>query len=130
MTARLAADAVVALHLAFIVFVLLGGLLAWRDLRYAWLHLPAGAWGAYAELTGTLCPLTPLENELRVRAGLDGYEGGFVAQYLIPLIYPAGLTPAHQRWIGVAVIALNLLIYAVAMARARRRMPRVAESGR
>ena len=130
MTARLAADAVVALHLAFIFFVLLGGMLAWRDLRYAWLHLPAAAWGVYAELTGTLCPLTPLENALRVRAGLDGYEGGFVAQYLIPLIYPAGLTPAHQRWIGLAVIALNVLIYAVAMARARRRTPRVAESGR
>lgn len=119
MMARLGADAIVALHLAFIAFVLFGGLLAWRDLRFAWLHLPAVAWGAFAELTGTLCPLTPLENALRLRAGQEGYAGGFVEQYLIPIIYPAGLTPAHQVWLGVFVIALNLLIYAVAFSRRR-----------
>ena len=118
---RVAADAVVALHLAFIAFVLFGGILAWRDLRFAWVHLPAVAWGAYAELTGSLCPLTPLENALRVRAGQAGYEGGFVEQYLLPIIYQDGLSPAHQRWIGVIVIDVNVAVYAAAMAIARRR---------
>lgn len=119
MMARLGADAVVVLHLAFILFVVFGGMLAWRDLRFAWLHLPAAAWGAFAELTGTICPLTPLENALRVRAGQSGYEGGFIDQYLMPIIYPAGLTPAHQRWIGGAVIVLNVVIYAIAFLRRR-----------
>ena len=119
MMARLGADAVVVLHLAFIQLVVFGGMLAWRDLRFAWLHLPAAAWGAFAELTGTICPLTPLENALRVRAGQSGYEGGFIDQYLMPIIYPAGLTPAHQRWIGGAVIVLNVVIYAIAFLRRR-----------
>lgn len=120
MMARVGADAVVALHLAFILFVVLGGLLAWRDLRFAWLHLPAAAWGAFAELTGTICPLTPLENALRMRAGQAGYEGGFIDRYLVPIIYPAGLTPALQVRIGIAVIVVNILIYAVAFARRRK----------
>jgi hypothetical protein len=119
---RLAADAVVLVHVAFIVFVVAGGVLALRDLRWALLHVPAAAWGAYAELSATLCPLTPLENALRRRAGERGYDGGFVEHYLIPLVYPAGLTPAHQRWIGAFVVALNVAIYAWAWRRARRRM--------
>jgi hypothetical protein len=112
MIARLSADAVVLVHAAFIAFVVLGGLLALRDVRWAWLHLPAAAWGAYAELTATVCPLTPLENALRARAGGAGYEGGFVEHYLIPLIYPAGLTPAHQSWIGAFVVVVNVAAYA------------------
>ena len=111
MIARVGADIVVLLHAAFIAFVVLGGLLALRDVRWSWLHLPAAAWGAYAEITATVCPLTPLENALRRRAGDAGYDGGFVEHYLIPLIYPSGLTPAHQRWIGAIVIAVNLAAY-------------------
>jgi hypothetical protein len=72
--------------------------------------------------------LTPLENVLRVRAGQAGYEGGFVEQYLLPVIYPAGLTPAHQRWIGVLVIAVNVAVYAAAIAIARRRATAGRES--
>ncbi len=93
MSARLAADAVVLVHLAFVVFVVVGGFLAIRWPRIAWLHVPAALWGAWAELTATICPLTPLENALRRRAGETGYEGGFIEHYLIPLLYPAGLTP-------------------------------------
>lgn len=117
---RLAADAVVLLHLAFIVFVVAGALLVLRDRRWAALHLPAALWGAYAELTATICPLTPLENALRQRAGAAGYEGGFIEHYLIPLIYPPGLAPAHQRWIGVVVVALNVVLYAWAWRRSRK----------
>ena len=118
---RLGADAVVLVDFAFIVLVVARGVLPQRDLRWALEHVPAAAWGAYAELSATLCPLTPLENALRRRAGERGYEGGFVEHYLIPLIYPAGLTPAHQRWIGAFVVALNVAVYAWAWRRARRR---------
>jgi hypothetical protein len=118
---RLAADAVVLVHLAFVVFVVLGALLVLRDWKWALLHAPAALWGAYAELTATICPLTPLENALRRRAGAAGYEGGFVEHYLIPLIYPPGLAAAHQRWIGVVVVALNAVLYAWAWRRASRR---------
>ena len=118
---RLAADTVVALHLAFVVFAALGGLLAWRRLAYAWVHLPALAWAGFVEFSGTICPLTPLENRLRVRAGEAGYPGSFVEHYLMPVLYPAGLTPDAQKWIGAALVGLNVAIYAVALARARSR---------
>lgn len=121
MIARLAADAVLLVHLGFIGFVVAGGLLVLRDARFAVLHLPAVAWGAYAEATSTLCPLTPLENRLRAAAGEGGYAGGFVEHYLVPLVYPAGLEPAHQRWIALGVVALNALVYGVAIVRARGR---------
>ena len=118
---RLAADTVVALHLAFVAFAALGGMLAWRRLAYAWFHLPALAWAGFVEFSGTICPLTPFENRLRVRAGEAGYPGSFVEHYLMPVLYPAGLTPDAQKWIGAALVALNVAIYAVALARARSR---------
>jgi len=116
---RVLADAVVVFHLAFIAFVLVGGVLVvtWRR-RVIWLHLPAVAWAAYAEFTSTICPLTPVENALRLRAGREGYEGGFVEHYLIPLIYPTGLTPNVQGVLGAIVIAVNLVFYAIAWRRA------------
>jgi hypothetical protein len=119
-SARLAADAVVLVHLAFVVFVVVGGFLVMRWPRIAWLHVPAALWGAWAELTATICPLTPLENALRRRAGEAGYEGGFIEHYLIPLLYPAGLTPGHQRWLGAFVVAINVAAYVLAIRRARR----------
>jgi hypothetical protein len=108
---RLLADGLVALHLAFIVFVLFGGLLVLRRRVWSVLHLPAVAWAAFAELTATTCPLTPLENALRRRAGDAGYAGGFIEHYVIPVIYPAGLTPRIQLLLGGFVVALNLLVY-------------------
>ena len=117
---RLAADAVVLLHLGFIVFVLLGALLVLRWPRLAYLHLPAVAWGAAVELLHLYCPLTPLENQLRHAAGQAGYSGGFVEHYLIPLIYPAGLTPGIQLWLGGVVLLINLPIYLRLICRRRR----------
>lgn len=108
---RLAADAVVLLHLGFILFVLLGGLLVLRWPRLAWLHLPAAAWGMVVEFLHLYCPLTPLENHFRQAAGDLGYDGGFIEHYLIPLIYPAGLTEATQIVLGLAVLAINLPPY-------------------
>lgn len=95
----------------FILFVLFGGLLPLRWPRLAWLHLPAVAWGCAVEFLGLPCPLTPLENRLRRAAGDAGYSGGFVEHYLLPLIYPAGLTPAVQWILGAIVLLLNLIAY-------------------
>ncbi|WPC06785.1 DUF2784 domain-containing protein [Pseudomonas benzenivorans] len=111
MIARFAADAVLVVHLLFILFVLLGGLLVLRWRALAWLHLPAALWGAVVELFRLQCPLTPLENVLRRAAGEQGYSGSFVEQYLLPLIYPAGLTPGVQLLLGVLVLAVNGAIY-------------------
>ncbi|MFO1310975.1 MAG: DUF2784 domain-containing protein [Burkholderiales bacterium] len=114
---RLLADATVAFHFAFIVFVVLGGLLVLRRRWAAWVHVPAVAWVVYLELTGSICPLTPLENAWRVRAGEAGYEGGFIDHYLMPVIYPAGLTPHIQALLGIGVLVLNLAVYALAVRR-------------
>lgn len=109
----LLADAVVLLHLAFILFVVFGACLVWRWPRLAWLHLPAAAWGALIELSGAICPLTPLENHLRRLGGEAGYGGGFVEHYLLPVIYPAGLAPQEQILLGLGVIGINVAAYAL-----------------
>ena len=108
---RFAADAVLAAHLAFVLFVVFGGLLVLRMPRLAWLHLPAVAWAAFVELSGSICPLTPLEVTLRRGAGEAGYGGDFVEHYLVALIYPAGLTRELQMAIGAAVVLINLFVY-------------------
>ncbi|MDQ0142788.1 DUF2784 domain-containing protein [Cupriavidus necator] len=113
------ADLVVIAHGLFIVFVVAGGLLVLRWPRAAWVHLPAAVWGVLIEWAGWICPLTPLENMLRQAAGQAGYSGGFVERYLLPLIYPAGLTPALQLWLGLGVLGLNAVIYALAWRRRR-----------
>src|SRR5437867_9964956 len=95
---RWLADAVVVLHAAFVVFVVLGGVLVIRWRRLAWLHVPAAIWGALIEFAGWICPLTPLENSFRARAGDAGYAGGFVEHYLLRALYPDGLTPS-VRWL-------------------------------
>lgn len=108
---RLAADAVVVIHLLFIVFVLFGGLLVLLRPWLVLLHLPAVTWGASVEFFHLYCPLTPLENHFRQAAGQAGYQGGFIEHYLIPLIYPRGLTPELQLWFGGVVILLNGGVY-------------------
>ena len=119
MTPRVVADLLVTLHLVFILFVLSGGLLAlWRR-WWAALHLPAVAWAAWTEFAGAICPLTPWEQALRQRAGETGYAGGFVEHYLVPLIYPAALTPRIQLVLGGLVLIINLAIYAAVWRRRR-----------
>jgi hypothetical protein len=117
----LMADAVVVFHLLFIVFVLSGALLALRWRGWIWLHLPAVAWGMAVEFLHLYCPLTPLENALRLKAGSAGYEGDFLGHYLIPLIYPAGLTPQIQIALGTVVLVVNLSAYLIVLLRWRRR---------
>jgi hypothetical protein len=105
------ADLIVVVHSAFVVFVVLGGLLVLRWPRVAYLHIPAAIWGVLIEFAGWICPLTPLENSLRVRAGGTGYEGGFIENYILPVLYPAALTRGVQLVLGGLVLALNLAIY-------------------
>ena len=129
---RLAADTVVVVHTLFVVFVGFGGLLALRWPRVAWAHLPAATWGAMISFGGWVCPLTPLEKWLRVQAGLAAYEGGFIQHYLLPILYPPGLTRGTQLLLGAAVVAVNLLIYGYLLRRwaaGRRRRGSVRRAG-
>ena len=123
MTWRVLADAVLLLHFAFIAFVVLGGLAVLRWPRLAWLHLPAVAWAAWISFVGSICPLTPLENHLRVLGGEPGYSDGFIHHYLTSLIYPAGLTQAIQVALGVFVVGVNALVYFRLWMRWRRKRP-------
>ena len=115
------ADMVLVLHGAFIAWVALGALAVQRWPRLAWMHLPALAWGVWIEATAGLCPLTPLENLLRLRAGEQGYAGSFIDHYLGALIYPQGLTPAAQWRIAAVLLAYNLGLYALVLCRSRQR---------
>lgn len=121
MAYQILADILVVLHLAFIVYVVAGGLLSWRWPRNALVHLPCAVWGALIECTGWICPLTPLEVRWRIQAGQAGYEGGFIDHYVLPVVYPEGLTRTCQLWLGGGVILLNLAVYAILSARWRRR---------
>lgn len=116
----LLADLVVVVHLGFVLFVVFGGLLLLRWPRLAWAHVPAALWGGAIELGGWICPLTPLENWLRDRAGLVTYEGGFVERYVLPVLYPGELTRGVQLVLGVGVLALNVVIYTALWRRHRR----------
>lgn len=117
---RIGADLVLIVHFAFVLFVILGGLLVLRWPRLAWVHVPVAIYGAVIEFVGFICPLTPLENSLRQRGGEAGYSGGFVEHYITSTIYPSGLTRGIQLVLGIAVLVLNAVIYTIVMRRARR----------
>lgn len=117
------ADLTLLLHLAFILFVVGGGLLAWRRPKLAPWHLAAAAWGAFVALTNRVCPLTPLENLFLARAGRAGYEESFLDRYLAPIVYPAGLSPRAQVGLGLLVILWNAGVYGLAFHRGRFRSP-------
>jgi hypothetical protein len=120
-SSRVLADALVAFHFAFILFVVSGGFLAVRWPRVAWLHVPCAVWGASVEAFGWICPLTPLENRLRAEAGQQGYAGGFLENYVIPVMYPAELTRQVQLGLAAVVVVLNVAAYALVLRRTRRR---------
>jgi hypothetical protein len=123
MSYRLLADAVVVVHLGFVVFVVFGGLLVWRRRWLALVHLPAALWGVFIELSGRICPLTPLENRLRALAGDAAYSGDFVERYLMPVLYPPDLRRDVQVALGLSALAANGAIYLYAWRRARRARP-------
>jgi hypothetical protein len=115
------ADLVVGLHFAFVLFVVLGGLLVLRWPRLAYVHVPVAIYGALIEFAGWVCPLTPLEKSLRERGGEAGYEGSFIEQYILPVLYPSALTRNIQFLLGALVLAINFAIYTYYLRRTRRK---------
>ena len=120
MLARIAADSVLVLHLAFVLFVMTGALLAFRFRWIVFAHLPAVVWAIVVEATGRFCPLTLLENELRVRAGASGYRESFIEHYVVRLLYPEGLTSGMQLALAALVLIVNVALYAMLLQRPRR----------
>ena len=118
---RIAADLTLLVHLGFIILVVAGALPVFRYAWFAWLHLPVVTWGVFVELTGRVCPLTTLENSLRILAGQEGYAVGFIERYLMPVIYPAGLTRNTQLWLAGLVVAINAILYALILLRRKQR---------
>ena len=116
---RLLTDLVVLLHAGFVAFVAAGGLLVWRRPRLAWVHLSAVVWAVGIEWSGAICPLTPLEVWLRRRAGQTGYRGDFIDHYVLPLLYPTGLTRELQIGLGAAALLPNLVVYGWCLRRRR-----------
>ena len=114
---RSLANAVVSIHALFILFVVLGGFLAWRRRWVAAVHIPCAIWGVLIEYRGWMCPLTPVENALRAKAGQQGYSGGFIEHYLMPTIYPSGLTPRVQALLGTFVLVVTAFAYTVLLRR-------------
>src|SRR5690349_8979467 len=125
----IAADAVMLFHFLFIAFALFGSLLLLKWPKLIWLQIPALCWGIYIELSGNICPLTPLENHFRELAGESTYYGGFIAHYIGPIIYPEGLTRTTQMWIFVVLVAVNAIGYGLYI-RKRRRLTAVAPRSR
>lgn len=117
---RALADGLVVFHLAFVGFVIFGGFLAWKWRRAMLAHLPALAWGVWIEVSGWICPLTPLENELRNFAGEAGYRDGFLHHYVLPILYPPGLTRPNQWVLAALLLAINGLAYGWTLAQWRR----------
>jgi hypothetical protein len=119
------ADVLVVIHFAITVFIIFGGFLTWHRSWIGFVHLPALAWGCWVEISGAICPLTPLENYLRKRGGEAGYQGGFLAHYLGGILYPAHLT-AHVQWLLAGLLlALNVAAYSLLLKR-RRASPQAA----
>ena len=121
---RVLAEAVLVVHLLFIVFVIFGSLLVFRWRKAAWVHVPCLIWGASIIMAGWICPLTPLENHLRRAAGEQGYDTGFIEHYLLAVVYPGGLTPAVQIVLGLLLLGFNGLVYALWFRRSRRKKDR------
>jgi uncharacterized protein DUF2784 len=124
MVFRILADVIVVLHLAFVLFVVFGGLLVRRWPRVAWVHLPAAGWGAWVELADQTCPLTPLENWLRQQGGQPAYAAGFIEHYLVPVIYPFSLSRGLQWGLAGVVLLVNAVVYLWVVRRRRRRAGR------
>jgi Protein of Unknown function (DUF2784) len=121
MTFRILADTTVAVHLAFVLFVVCGGLIVVKWPRAAWVHIPAAAWAAWVEFAGWVCPLTPLENWLREQGGDTAYTSSFIEHYLLPILYPELLSSELQWALGGMVLLINAVVYLVVFRRGVRR---------
>lgn len=121
MSYSLLADAVLLLHLMFVLWVVLGVFAVLRWPKLAWFHLPAAIWGIYIEWSGRICPLTPLENDFRALAGEAAYSGGFIEHYVTAWLYPDGLTRSIQLGLGLLLLLVNVVAYGFLLRRSRSR---------
>lgn len=118
---RVCADIVLLVHFAFIIFAVLGGFLVLWKRRAAWIHIPVVLWSSLVNLASWVCPLTPIENSFRAKAGQSGYPGGFIRHYIEPVVYPAGMPRDMELIAGISVLVWNAVIYAIVLMRWRRR---------
>lgn len=109
---RVAANLVLLIHFVVVVLAVFGGFGVLLDPRWAWVHVPVVVWSSVVNLAGWTCPLTPLENRLRIAAEGTGYEGGFVQHYLGPVVYPMGMPRRLELFAGVAIALWNAVLYA------------------
>ncbi len=121
MFSKISADTVILFHFAFVFFAVFGGVAVHYKRQVAWFHIPAVLWSSVINLGGWICPLTPLENYFRSKAGLAGYEGGFIEHYIEPLVYPAGMPRNFQLIAGISVVLWNVLVYAFVLLYWKRR---------
>ncbi len=126
---RALADAVLVAHFAFVLFAVLGGLLALRWRRAVWLHVPALAWGVVVQLANWECPLTPLENYFRRLGGEAGYAGGFVEHYVSAILYPEQISHAFRFVSGLFLLVVNLVAYSFVIYSTRGAPPQTSEGG-
>ena len=110
---RIGAELVLCLHFCFVLFAVAGGLLGLIEIQLLWWHVPAVVWSAVVNLAGWTCPLTPIEQAFRSRAGQLGYEGGFITHYIGPLVYPRGMPRQMELTAAASVVAWNLVVYAI-----------------
>ena len=108
---EIASNLILLVHLIFIIFVVLGGLLFFASRKIIFIHIPALIWGIYIELTSSICPLTYLENWFLHKANLTTYSEGFIQNYLVPIVYPMSLTKDLQIYLGMTLIVVNIIIY-------------------
>jgi len=113
---RIGADLVLLAHFLFVLFAVFGGLLAFRDSGWLWLHVPVVLWSSVVNLMSWTCPLTPLEKALRIRAGQGGYTGGFIQHYIGSAVYPRGMPRQLELVAGISILAGNAILYAVVYA--------------
>jgi len=111
----LGANLTLAVHFTFIVFVIFGALLVFASKKIAFIHIPSVIYGAYIELSHSVCPLTYLENWFLRKAGMKSYSNSFIEQYIIPIVYPNNLTVELQFYLGFLLIFTNIVIYVLAI---------------
>lgn len=105
------ADLVVAVHVAYLCYVVLGGFLGLRDVRWLLPHLVAVGWGVLGTATRLPCPLTQVEKWLDTSAGAATYDGPFIAHYLAGTLYPVEAQPLVWQATAAVVVASYVVVH-------------------
>jgi len=132
--ASLAADAVLAVHFAFVAFVALGFLAIWvggmrkrpfaRNLRFRALHLAAMGIVLLESVFGIGCPLTSWEKQLRQAAGQSAYEESFMQRWIHEILFfdlPPAVFTAFYALFFIGILLSWILIRPERRVRHRRR---------